>query len=112
MEFFAHHGCFEEEKLVGNYFYVTFGYEYNINKAAISDDILDTINYQQVYQIIKDEMAKPVNLLEHLACKIIDRIFYAFPSMESATIKIEKANPSMGGKMKGVSILVSKRREL
>ncbi|MGC8802892.1 MAG: dihydroneopterin aldolase [Bacteroidales bacterium] len=110
MEFFAYHGCFPEEKLVGNTFLVNFGYRYDIQKASVSDDIADALDYQNIYNIIREEMEKPVNLLEYLASRIIDRIFYSFPCIEMARIKITKINPSLGGKIKGVSIIVEKER--
>ncbi|HOK50743.1 MAG: dihydroneopterin aldolase [Bacteroidales bacterium] len=110
MEFFAYHGCFPEEKLVGNNFLVSFGYCYDIQRAAVSDNIVDALDYQNIYNIIKEEMDKPVNLLEYLATRILDRIFYSFPHIEKARIKITKMNPSLGGKMKGVSILLEKER--
>jgi dihydroneopterin aldolase len=110
MEFFAFHGCIPEEKVVGNTFLVTFGYEYNIQKAGISDNIHDAIDYQTIYDIIKSEMNISANLLEHLANRIVDRVLYSFPAIELANIKITKLNPSLGGKMKGVSISLAKER--
>ncbi|MCX7986562.1 MAG: dihydroneopterin aldolase [Bacteroidales bacterium] len=110
MEFFAYHGCFPEEKLVGNTFYVNFSYRYDMQKAIVSDNIEDALDYQNIYNIIKEEMEKPVNLLEHLAGRIIDRIFYSFPCIEKAQIKITKQNPALGGKMKGVTVVLEKER--
>jgi dihydroneopterin aldolase len=110
MEFFAYHGCFPEEKMVGNTFLVNFEYSYDMQKASVSDDIADAIDYQNIYNIIREEMGKPVNLIEYLANRILDRIFYSFPCIESARIKITKMNPSLGGKLKGVTIVVEKER--
>ncbi len=110
MEFFAYHGCFPEERLVGNVFYVSFGYKYDMKKVFASDNINDAIDYQSIYNIIREEMQNPVNLIEYLANKILDRIFYSFPCIEMAKIKITKQNPSMGGKLEGVSVEIVKER--
>ena len=56
MEFFAHHGCFEEEQIIGTKFIVDFYYESDTAEAEKTDDLDVTINYQSVYNIIKKEM--------------------------------------------------------
>ena len=53
MEFFAHHGCFEEERIIGNKFLVNFWAETDLSVPARTDDIRDALNYQEVYNIIR-----------------------------------------------------------
>ncbi len=45
MEFFAHHGCFAEERIVGTHFLVDLSMEYDTSKAEISDNLEETIDY-------------------------------------------------------------------
>jgi 7,8-dihydroneopterin aldolase/epimerase/oxygenase len=106
MEFHAFHGCFKEERVVGNRFVVNFSFEVNTEKAEKSDNIADTVNYQTVYSIVKEEVAIPSHLLEHLGKRILDRICAQFPEVEKAQVKISKMNPAMGGKMKSVSVTI------
>ena len=108
MEFHAHHGCFKEERIVGNSFTVNFSYETDTKNAENSDNLDDTLNYQTVYSIIKEEMAKPSHLLEHVASRILEKICIKFPSINKAGIKISKLNPSLGGKIKSVSVTLRK----
>ncbi len=104
MEFRAHHGCFKEERIVGNSFIVNFSFETETHEAEKSDNLNDTINYQTVYNLIKEEMAKPSHLLEHVAHRILDKICGQFSTIKKATIKVSKTNPAMGGKIKCVSV--------
>jgi len=106
MEFFAHHGCFEEEQIIGNLFIVDFHYESDTAEAEKTDDLDITINYQSVYNIVKNEMQIKSKLLEHLARRILDKICERYPGIVDAEIKISKINPPVGGKVEKVSILL------
>ena len=99
MEFFSNHGCFEEERIIGNKFIVNCWVDYDCSKAAESDDINDALNYQELYDIVKVEMAQPSNLLEHVAGRIISKIASAFPYIVDAQITVDKINPPLGGRV-------------
>ena len=77
---------------------------------AVVTTTKDALNYQQAYEIVKKEMAKPSHLLEHLAGRILDALFREFELLESAWVKVSKMNPPMGGKMDCVSVTLSKNR--
>lgn len=108
MEFFAFHGCFKEERIIGNHFLVNASFETETKIAETTDDLTKTINYQKVYLIIKAEMNKPSKLLENVARRIYDKLTENFPTIIDLTIKISKINPSLGGKVNKVSITLSK----
>lgn len=108
MEFFAYHGCFEAEQTVGNKFIVYACLHYTCDKAAQSDQVADTLNYQKAYEIIASEMKKPSHLLEHVGKRIIDSLYANFPQLELAKIKISKMNPPLGGQIKCTSVTLEK----
>jgi dihydroneopterin aldolase len=108
MEFFANHGCFEEERLTGNQFLVHLSFETYTIKAEKSDKIDDTINYQEVYEIVKQEMNIPSSLLEHLAARITDKVCAQFTDIEKIQVKVSKVNPPLGGKLKCVSVTITR----
>jgi 7,8-dihydroneopterin aldolase/epimerase/oxygenase len=110
MEFHAFHGCFKEERVVGNKFVVELGFGYDSNKAEISDNLIDTVNYQQVYNLVKEEMNITSHLLENVANRIINKLMLNFPMIDESKIKIYKINPSMGGKMKAVSLSLERKK--
>ena len=107
MEFFAYHGCFAEEQIIGTKFLVDLFLEVNTGAAEQTDNLGDTVNYQAVYQVVKAEMEIKSKLLEHLARRILRRIQSEFPAVEGATIKVRKLNPPLGGKIDFVSIQLS-----
>jgi dihydroneopterin aldolase len=108
MEFFAYHGCYEAEQVVGNRFLVNLTIETDFSKAAETDRLEDALNYHKAYLVVKEEMKKRSNLLENLAKRTIDAIFENFPEAVKANIKVTKLNPPIGGLMKGVSVEYSK----
>ena len=110
MEFFSYHGCFKEEQLCGNRFLVNLTLETNVEKASISDDINDALNYQTAYQLVRKEMAVKSHLLEHVGKRILDALFNTFSELEAAKVKVSKMNPPMGGAMKCVSVEMERRK--
>lgn len=108
MHFYAYHGHFEAEQIVGNPFNVDLVLETNCESAAKSDDLNDALNYQSVYEIVQKEMMQKSKLLENVARRILDALYLSFPSIEKATVKVSKLNPPMGGQIEKVSITLSR----
>lgn len=108
MEFYAYHGCFKEEQVVGNRFFVKVTLETDCTVAAETDDINDALNYVSVYEIVREQIMQTSHLLEHLNKRIIDGIYQKFPELLKATVKVSKMNPPMGGQMKCVSVTFSR----
>jgi len=107
MEFYAYHGHFKEEQIVGNKFLVDLTLETNMNASAASDDLNDAVNYQEAYRMIKHEMGKKSHLLENIAKRILDAV-YVLEGIEHATVKVSKMNPPVGGKVESVSVILSR----
>ena len=64
MRFWAHHGCLEIERTEGNLFMVDFRGEIDLSKVLVTGELADTVNYGDIYDVVKDEMAIPTDLLE------------------------------------------------
>jgi 7,8-dihydroneopterin aldolase/epimerase/oxygenase len=109
MEFYAFHGHYEEEQIVGNRFLVDLDIETNMAAASESDQLEDALNYQIAYKLVKNEMKRiKSNLLENIGKRILDALYEEFDEIDKATIKIRKMNPPMGGPMKCVSVTMSR----
>ena len=104
MEFYAFHGCYREEAIVGNKFLVDLMFETDIEKATISDDVFDTVSYLDVYEEIKKQMMVRSNILENVTQRVIDALKCRFPQIISGKIKISKCNPPLGGNIEKVSV--------
>ena len=107
MEFYAFHGHFKEERIVGNKFLVDLILEVETDKAAKSDSLEDAVNYQQAYNIVKAEMTEKSYLLENIAQRILDKLHKELDGIKKATVKVRKINPPMGGVIKNVSLTLS-----
>jgi dihydroneopterin aldolase len=109
MEFYAFHGHYREEQIVGNRFLVDLELESNLTAPANSDSLEDAVNYQEAYQIIKKEMRrKKSNLLENIAKRILDALYEHMSGIEKATLRIRKMHPPLGGPVKSVGIIMSR----
>lgn len=97
MEFHAFHGCLESERKEGNTFVVDFLGKVDAGKAAESDDLADTPDYSKVYEIVAAEMAKPSNLLENVAGRIVDAVGSAGLGFRFIKVRVSKKNPPVGG---------------
>ena len=111
MEFYAFHGHYQEEQIVGNRFLVDLELESDLDAPAASDNLSDAVNYQRVYQIIKNEMRRTKsNLLENIGKRILDALEEEMNGIEKATISIRKLNPPMGGPIKSVGVKMSRKQ--
>jgi len=112
MEFYAFHGHYREEQIVGNRFLVDLEMEADTDRPSETDQLEDALNYQEAYRLIKQEMKRhKSNLLEHIGKRILDALFRELDGLEKATVKIRKMNPPMGGPIKSVSVTMSRSRE-
>lgn len=110
LKIFAKHGVLPEENIIGTYYLINAEIEANLWKASETDDLLDTINYAEINEIIHQEMAKPSKLLENVIGRIFAQWEEKFPEIISMKIKLTKTNPPMRGEMKGVSVEMQKRK--
>lgn len=108
MEFYAYHGCFAEEQIIGGRFLVNIEIDADTLSAENTDDLTKTINYQEVYLLIKKEMEIKSRLLEHVASRIVKAIKIKFPDILRISVNVSKMNPPLGGKIAKVSVHLEK----
>ena len=101
---YAYHGCLEEEALIGSDYRVDVAVKANLQKAAGSDRLGDTVDYVHIHSIVKEEMAIRSKLLEHVGKRILDRIFKELPTVKKASVTVSKINPPIGGDVEAVSV--------
>jgi 7,8-dihydroneopterin aldolase/epimerase/oxygenase len=110
MEFYAYHGHFEEEQIVGGKFLVDIIIDTDTEKAAKSDSLNDALDYQAIYKDIKAEMEITSYLLENITYRIMDRLFKNHSSIKRTELTVTKLNPPIGGKVNKVSIKLERER--
>ncbi|AEW86567.1 dihydroneopterin aldolase [Flavobacterium columnare ATCC 49512] len=107
---FSYHGCLVEESKIGSNYRVDLEIEADLTKSALSDQLLDTVDYVHLNKIVVEEMAIRSELLEHVAKRIIDRTLNELLLVEKVTVEVAKINPPIGGDVQEVTILITKKR--
>lgn len=97
MSFFSHHGYYAHEQIRGGNFTIDVSLDADIERAAIHDDLHETINYEVIYQICADIMEQPVRLIETLAYRIAHEIRKQFPAASNVVVVLHKLTPELGG---------------
>lgn len=110
MVFYAYHGCFKEEQVVGNKFQVDITIRTDISVAMQSDSIKDALNYVNVYNAVKEEISVTSHLLENVTHRVVSRLMNDFTTILYVRAKVSKMNPPMGGQMNCVSITLERDR--
>ena len=106
VRFHAFHGVLPQEGIVGNDYLVNLVQDYDFSSAMKTDDLQGTLNYAEVYQKVREEMAVPSKLLEHVAGRIAHRLFSDFPEIQKLQLSITKVNPPMGADSDGAGVEV------
>ena len=106
VRFHAFHGVLPQEGIVGNDYLVNLVLDYDFSSAMKTDDLQGTLNYAEVYQKVREEMAVPSKLLEHVAGRIAHRLFSDFPVIQKLQLSITKVNPPMGADSDGAGVEV------
>ena len=104
VRFYAFHGVMPQETQVGGEFVVSLRVGYPIQAAMETDDVADTLNYAELFQLVKQQMDIPSKLLEHVAGRIVKAIHEQFPQVSSVHLRITKKNPPMGADAAGAGV--------
>ena len=112
LEFHAYHGVYPHERSSGNKFEVDVTVETEIQDSAFQDDLRGTVNYEDLYSLVKTEMEKPSKLLETVGHAIAVKTLETFPNAISVAVNISKFNPPIGGVCKKATVSVSRTRLL
>ena len=98
MHFFAYHGYYEEERIVGNPFIVDVYVDLNSFDSR-DDNITDTVNYEHIYKVVKSHMEHKYKLLETIALNIGEELKSRFPFVNSIKVRVSKIAPQLGGEV-------------
>jgi dihydroneopterin aldolase len=107
---FSYHGCLVEESKIGSDYSTDLEIKTDLRKSSASDELSDTVDYVLLNRIVTEEMAVRSNLLEHVAHRIIVRIFKEIPEVSRITLSVSKLNPPIGGDVEAVTIEMEEYR--
>ncbi|WP_025028139.1 dihydroneopterin aldolase [Caldalkalibacillus mannanilyticus] len=113
MKFYAYHGVFPEENKLGQMYDVDVEVFTNLQKAGVTDQLEYTVNYAELYEIVKSIVeGEQFQLIEALAEKISARILLSFEQIQQVRIKVTKPNPPIPGHYDSVAVEIQRERTL
>ena len=105
LEFIGYHGVFEEEKKLGQKFFVSLELTTSLREAGLNDDITKTTHYGEVSESVKKIFfQKKYDLIETLAEDIAREILLNYPLISELKLEIKKPWAPVGIPLKDVSV--------
>ena len=112
LEYYGYHGVFDEERTLGQRYYIDLILELDLTEAAQNDSVDHTINYatvcRQVKQIVQE---RKVQLIETLGENIATLLLRTYTSLNAVTVKVTKPNPPLDATLKGVTVELYRTRK-
>ena len=107
---YAHLGVKEEEREVRQKISLDVELSLNLEETAQKDDLEKTVDYEKVYNLIKERIeAKKYHLLEALAQDIAQEILKNF-KVEEVLIQAKKPQVKLAGPLDYVAVEIRRRR--
>ena len=107
---YSYHGCFSEERKIGAEYKLDLWATGDFSSAEKTDNLSKTVDYVRISDIVSQEMRVPSKLIEHVAARILLKIFSEFSQIETAGIIIKKPNPPMNSYAHSVEYRLEKTR--
>jgi len=97
MVFYGYHGVSPEEKARGQRFVVDVELTTDLTRAGGSDDLKDTVDYSEVYRLVKAVIeGRRRDLIEALAQEISSHILSEY-RVEEVKVRVKKPQVSIKG---------------
>jgi dihydroneopterin aldolase len=111
MGFYAFHGTTKAEKSVGQRFFLDVYIYLNLRRAGQSDNVKDTVDYEKVYNLIRNMMnTKKYNLIEALAEDVANVMFSNFHNIERIQVSVRKPNVPLTGILDCVEMTIHREK--
>lgn len=96
LKYRAGHGFYEEERREGNDFEVDLIFELDLREAGRSDDLEQTLNYEEAESTVREVMEGPSRkLIETLVLNIGERLFGQYPDVQHLEVSVRKLDPPL-----------------
>ena len=107
---FGHLGVHEAERETGQKINIDVEMMADLEPAALSDSLSQTIDYEKVYRLIESTVAATrYRLIESLARSIAQALLGAFPVQE-VIVRVQKPNVPFAGTMSAVEVELRRTR--
>ena len=104
MAFYGYHGVSPAEKELAGRFSVDVEFPHDVAKAAHTDNLADTVDYEAIYRLVENVVTgNKFHLVETLCERIAHAIADEF-AIEILTVRVRKNNPPFPGHLEYVEI--------
>lgn len=111
LEVYAYHGVAKEEKNLGQMFIISIEIGVDLETAARSGNLNDTINYSKVCKtVVSILQSESYDLIETAALKVIEGIFSSFKLANSVKVLLKKPWAPMGQHLKYAAVELERKR--
>ena len=98
LSFYGYHGVLSEENVLGQKFFVDIDLYLDLKIAGDSDDVENTVNYAEVYNIAREIVEnQQFKLIESLAENIANKVLKDFQVVKEIVIRIRKPEAPVNG---------------
>lgn len=95
VRFFSPIGYYKEERMLGNEFLVDVFVSFPFQNPD-TEDLGNTVNYEELFQLLQEVMGKERKLLESAAEEVLSGIQARYAFVEEAHVSICKTTPPFG----------------
>lgn len=111
MEFYGYHGVFPEENKLGQRYVVDLKLSLDLSAAGRSDDLTQTVNYAELYSVVKEVVEKRTfKLIEALAEAVASVVLQKYTNVNDVTVRVTKPHPPFDIHFDGVTVEITRRR--
>ena len=110
--FYAYHGVLSDEQSLGGKFEVDVDLYVDLRRGARTDDLKQTVNYERVYDFIKQlVLGKKYLLIEALAETIADGLLAGFERLDKVVVRVRKPSAPVKGVIDYVEVEIARARK-
>ena len=109
MAFYGYHGNLASEQEQGQRFFVDVEIITDLTKAGQSDQLEDSINYVEVYEIVESIMTgEKHNLLERLGALIADSLYQHYQGIVGLSVTVRKPSVPISGILDYLEVITTR----
>jgi 7,8-dihydroneopterin aldolase/epimerase/oxygenase len=110
--FYAYHGVLSDEQTLGGKFEVDVDLYVDLSRGARTDDLKQTVNYERVYDSIKQlVLGKKYLLIEALAETIAEGLLKGFGKLNKVVVRVRKPSAPVKGVIDYVEVEIARARK-
>lgn len=111
MKFYGYTGCLPEEKEKGQWFYISIDLFCKTIRGTISDELNDTVNYADVFDIARKLVeGSKFNLIEHMAYEIGRAVISAYEIIDEIEVTVRKPDAPIDGEFEAMETKIELKR--